>query len=113
MTRLQRDLPISRHVATQIRHHREHRNLSQSALAQALTEAGYPLDRVGVAETESGDRKTVSVDLLVAAAQVFGLPLAALLDAAMRCQICDGHPPAGFTCNACHRGGPTRKDPVR
>ncbi len=51
---------------------------SQKEIADALTAAGYPIDNIGVSRLERGERG-VNLDLAIAAANVFDLPMDAML----------------------------------
>jgi transcriptional regulator with XRE-family HTH domain len=95
-------LPISAKVIEKLRAARQANSVSARALAEAMTEAGYPIQRSVIANLESGRRAEMSVDHLVIAARALGIDPAILLRAITApCLSCQGKPPAGFTCNTC------------
>lgn len=81
--------------------------LTQEQLAEKVTAGGIPMTAGVVFFTEKGSTggrnnarpRNVSVDQLVAFAEVFGCDPMDLL--AAPCPTCEGVPPEGFTCNAC------------
>ncbi|PJN00848.1 hypothetical protein CG740_23380 [Streptomyces sp. CB01201] len=82
---------------------RHEQGVSAQLLADRMTELGYPTKRSALANVESGRRKEISVDYLVAAAEALNTDLLTVL---VRCQLvacpaCKGSPPGGFTCNSC------------
>jgi transcriptional regulator with XRE-family HTH domain len=95
-------LPVSAKVIEKLRVARQANSVSARALAEAMTEAGYPIQRSVIANLESGRRAEVSVDHLVIAARALGIDAAILLrEITAPCPRCDGTPPEGFTCNTC------------
>lgn len=96
-------LPVAAGVIARIRSHRKAQGMSVQALADAITESGYPCQRSTLANHEGGRHQTLPVDLMVAAAGVLGVPVMALL-CDSPCSVCDDSPPRGFTCNACGAG---------
>ncbi|CAL9502672.1 helix-turn-helix domain-containing protein [Streptomyces sp. enrichment culture] len=93
-------LPTSAEVIARIRRVRQARNMSVQALADAVTANGHQLSRGTLANQECGRALAISVDQVVAIAQVFGVPVSTLLEDA-QCEACKGAPPRGFSCNAC------------
>ncbi|MBT2429388.1 helix-turn-helix domain-containing protein [Streptomyces sp. ISL-112] len=95
-------LSISARVIEKLRDARRANSVSARALAEAMTEAGYPIQRSVIANTESGRRAEVSVDHLVAAARALGVdPSVLLRKVTDPCPHCHGAAPRGFTCNTC------------
>lgn len=95
-------LPVSARAIAKLREARRARSLSARALAESMTEAGYPIQRSVIANLESGRRSEISVDHLVIAARALGIDAASLLrEIAAPCPRCEGSPPEGFTCNTC------------
>ncbi|MGW4648065.1 helix-turn-helix domain-containing protein [Kitasatospora sp. NPDC004289] len=97
--------PTSAEVIARIRRHRLADGMSAQALADALTANGHPIARSTIAKQETGKATAITVDQVVATAQVFKIPPEALLSD-MPCAICEGEPPAGFACNLCGAGTP-------
>lgn len=95
-------LPVTATAIRRIRRMRTQRRMSAAALAEALTANGYPTSRAVLANQDCGRVQTIPVDLVAAAAKVFGVTVAELLEAAA-CSACGGEPPEGFTCNTCGR----------
>ncbi|WP_326797479.1 helix-turn-helix domain-containing protein [Streptomyces sp. NBC_01808] len=91
---------VSADVIARIRAYRIGRRMSAQKLADAITAAGYPITRAVISNQETGRVGTIPVDLVVAAAQVFGLSIAEMFEGGP-CPTCAGRPPAGFTCKAC------------
>ncbi|MFD3955853.1 MULTISPECIES: helix-turn-helix domain-containing protein [Streptomyces] len=95
-------LPVSARVIEKLRGARRANSVSARALAEAMTSAGYPIQRSVIANVESGRRAEISVDHLVAAAKALGLDPSALLRRVTEpCPHCHGTVPEGFTCNTC------------
>lgn len=95
-------LPVSAKAIAKLRIIRQGRAVSARALAEAMTEAGYPIQRSVIANLESGRRAEVSVDHLVIAARALGVDASILLrEITDPCPRCKGKPPEGFTCNTC------------
>jgi hypothetical protein len=86
---------------------RNHHGLTQRQLAEAMSQAGYPMTESIIFFTEKGSSgarseprpRNMSVDHLMAFAAFFGCQPMDLL--APACPNCEGVPPVGFTCNAC------------
>ncbi|GAA0969932.1 hypothetical protein GCM10009555_017980 [Acrocarpospora macrocephala] len=89
---------LNRILAERIVRLRRARGWSAEQLASALTRAGRLTNRSTLANVETLHSK-IPADLLVALAEVFAVPVAKL--AALECGVCEGAPPAGFTCTAC------------
>lgn len=106
---MQPTYPTSAAAIARIRQHRKARSMSVQALADAITAWGYPLRRSSLANAEGGRTQTIALDLVQAAADIFGIPIAALL-ADAPCTTCRDTPPPGFACNACGTGKPTPKE---
>ncbi|MGW0837562.1 helix-turn-helix domain-containing protein [Streptomyces prunicolor] len=96
-------MPVAAGVVARIGGYRKEQGISVQALADAITAEGYACQRSTLANHESGRHQTIPADLVYAAACVLGVPVGALFHDAP-CSACDGHPPAGFTCNACGAG---------
>ncbi|MEU1433970.1 helix-turn-helix transcriptional regulator [Streptomyces sp. NPDC005786] len=95
-------LAISARVIEKLREARRANSTSARALAEAMTAAGYPIQRSVIANLESGRRTEVSVDHVVAAARALGIDAAALLrQVTDPCPHCQGASPEGFSCNTC------------
>ncbi|HET6355998.1 helix-turn-helix transcriptional regulator [Streptomyces sp.] len=103
---VQPPLPVSAAVIARIRRHRQARKMSAQTLADAITANGYHLQRATLANQEAGRAQTIPIDLIAAAAKVFGLPITALLED-VACGTCGGKPPRGFACITCGAGTPT------
>lgn len=99
-------MPVSADVIGRIRRYRLARNMSAQALADAITAAGFHIQRAQIAKLETGKAHTAPVDLVAAAAKVFSLPIAAMFHGEP-CPTCAGKPADGFTCNTCGSGSPT------
>lgn len=89
---------LNRVLAERMVRLRRARGWSAEQLASALTRAGRPTRRSTLANVESLHSR-IPADLLVALAEVFSIPLAAL--AALECGLCHGSPPKGFACTTC------------
>lgn len=97
----------ARIVGRNIALRRAHKGLTQEGLAAAMTAADLPVTASVISFIEAGrvgrrpenQYRNVSVDQLMAFAGFFGCDAMALLTPA--CDVCEGLPPAGFTCNAC------------
>ncbi|MYX67314.1 helix-turn-helix protein [Streptomyces sp. KhCrAH-43] len=95
-------LPISARVIEKLREARRANLMSARALAEAMTGAGYPIQRSVIANLESGRRAEVSIDHVVIAARALRVDVSALLrEITDPCLCCEGTPPEGFTCNTC------------
>ncbi len=95
---------ISAEIIAKLRALRKIQKVSAQALADRMTELGYPIQRTVIANLENGRRAEVSIDHVLVAAQALGTTIAALLEAPVVCPKCSGEPPAGFTCNTCGAG---------
>jgi len=95
--------PVSRTVVDRIHHLRMHRGMSARVLAEAISARGYHIKRTTLANQESGRVQTVSIDFVVHAAVVLGVPVDQLVHG-FACNTCAGSPPPGFTCNGCGAG---------
>jgi hypothetical protein len=71
-----------------------------------MTNAGYRTDRTWITKAENGGRQEISVDWLVAAAEVLGVEPASLLGKPS-CEQCYDAPPRGFACTKCGSSAPT------
>jgi transcriptional regulator with XRE-family HTH domain len=99
-------LPVT-HVAIQrIRDIRKRRDMTVADLAERMTKAGYKTDRTLIAHAERGIRREISVDWLMAAAEVLNVPPASLLGKPS-CEQCYDVPPPGFACTKCGSSAPT------
>jgi hypothetical protein len=85
--------------------------MSTRELAEKITATGVRVNHSGISCIEQGrigsatDRfPAVTVDQLMAFAQVFGCTAERLL-AEVTCVRCNGAPPPGFTCNECGQTG--------
>lgn len=92
--------PITRIAVANIRTIRKKRGISSEALAKAMTQAGYRVDRTLISQVENGHRQQISVDWLMAAATALAVPAAALLSQP-NCTACFDAPPPGFACRTC------------
>lgn len=92
--------PVTRAVVARICDMRKQRGTTAAALAAAMTKAGYRVDRTSIFKAENGDREQISVDWLVAAAEVLDVPASALLSKP-DCTACLDTPPPGFACTTC------------
>ncbi|MEU1071842.1 MULTISPECIES: helix-turn-helix domain-containing protein [unclassified Streptomyces] len=86
-----------------IRELRQGQGLSAQNLADQISEAGYPIQRGALANIESGRRKEIPIDFLVATVQALKVDLTGFLVMCglVICPSCKGRPPEGFTCNSC------------
>ena len=73
------DVARSITVARRIKAARKARGWSQDRLVEALAEHGYRITKNSLCTKETGRRPQISVDLLAAASQAFGIPVATLL----------------------------------
>ncbi|WP_097982862.1 helix-turn-helix domain-containing protein [Streptomyces sp. f150] len=93
---------ISARVIEKLRDARRANAVSARALAEAMTEAGYPIQRSVIANVENGRRAEISVDHLVIACRALAIDPATLLrQVTDPCPHCHGATPRGFTCNTC------------
>lgn len=90
--------PLNRLLVERMVRLRRARGWSAERLASALTQAGRPTRRSTLANVESLHSR-IPADLLVALAEVLGVPVGAL--AALECVMCHGTPPKGFACTTC------------
>ncbi len=65
---------VAKWVGGRVKDVREARGWTQEALASALTQAGHPISRVGVAKTESATRP-VTIEDLAALAKTLEVPV--------------------------------------
>lgn len=98
-------LPITCSVVSRMRFWRRRRRLTAEQLATAITASGYEVSRVTITKAECGRVRAVPIDLVVHAAEVLGVPFDALLNGAF-CEVCEGLPPRGMTCNECGTSTP-------
>lgn len=92
---------VSASVSARIYRARKERGLTAQALADRITELGFPISRVVIAKIENGIRETVPVDVVYHAARVLQVPILSLLSDGPWCERCRDSPPAGFACKAC------------
>lgn len=94
---------VSALVARELRRLRRVRGLAQPAMADRMAEIGWPVTRFGVSNVESGHRRSIDLEYLVAASRALDADPAQILTrvGVALCVICDGTPPPGFTCNVC------------
>lgn len=93
---------ISRRVVANIRRLRRARGWSAQELANRMDAVGCPVSRSMISQRETGSQRIrVSVDELVAFADVLDQPLDDLVHEEVACEQCAGSPPAGFRCRTC------------
>lgn len=92
--------PITRIAVARIHALRKQRGITAETLAEGMTQAGYRVDRTWITKAETGDREQISVDWLMAAADVLGVPASALISKP-NCMACQDTPPPGFACTTC------------
>lgn len=92
--------PVTHVAITRIRTVRKQRGVTAAELAEGMTRAGYRIDRTLITSAEVGRRQEISVDWLMAAAEVLDVPPVSLLGKPS-CEQCHDAPPAGFACTAC------------
>jgi transcriptional regulator with XRE-family HTH domain len=92
--------PVTRLAVARIRDIRRQRGVTAEALAKGMTAAGYQIERTWIVKAENGGRAQISVDWLMAAAEVLDVPVTALL-AKPNCTACCDAPPPGFACTTC------------
>lgn len=95
---------LSAAVADRIRRARCIRGVKLSELADGMAAHGYPLDSQALYRLESGRKRVVTVDEVVAVAVVLDVDVLALLEGPV-CPACQDAPPAGFVCVACEAEG--------
>jgi len=86
-------------VARNVKRLREAQHLTTRALQDLLTKLGRPIPASGITRIEQGSRR-VDVDDLAALAIALGVRPDHLLGTS-DCHVCNGTPPAGFTCTTC------------
>lgn len=97
--------PVTHFAITRIRAIRKQRGITAEELAEAMTRAGYRVDRPLITRAEIGMRKEISVDWLMAAAEALDVPPASLLGRPS-CEQCLDVPPPGFSCTTCGTSAP-------
>lgn len=95
-------LPLSSMVSDRLKAFRTTRGISGDALADDLTERGYRISRSTLANIENKRFKTVSVDLLDAVMEYFGVSYYAFFHGPL-CNRCADDPPTAFICKVCGR----------
>ena len=98
--------PVTYIAVSRIRDVRRQRGITAAFLAEEMTNAGYRVDRTWIVKAENGGRQEISVDWLMAAAEVLNVPPSSLLGKPS-CSACYDAPPLGFACNECGAGAPT------
>ena len=95
--------PTSAAVVAVIRQMRQEQGLSARALAEKVTDLGFPISREMVSNWETDRKNFVPIDYLITGAQALGSDAATVLvkAALLQCPTCQGQPPVGFTCNTC------------
>lgn len=93
-------------VADRIQRARRIRGVKLSELADAMEAHGYPLGSQALYRLESGRKRVVTVDEVVAIAVVLDIDVLALIEGPV-CPACQDRPPAGFVCVACEAEGAT------
>jgi len=101
--------PVTHVAISRIRTVRKQRGITAAGLAEGMTKAGYRVERTWITGAEIGRRQEISVDWLVAAAEVLGVPPASLLGKPS-CGQCYDSPPPGFACTTCGVTAP-RQEP--
>ena len=71
--------PITRLIGRRVLERRKEMGMSQTALGERMTERGSPWSRTSVAKLETGKRSGITVQELLALAQVFDVPPPLLL----------------------------------
>lgn len=94
---------VSASVTSTMRAMRKARGLTCGQLSELLAEQGFDISRQCLAKQEAGFRQVVSIDLAVALAKVFEVPIERLLEPV--CDTCQNVPPPRFTCNECGSEG--------
>lgn len=102
-------LPVTYVAIQRIRDLRKRWDMTAAELAERMTKVGYRAERTQVAHAERGTRREISVDWLVAAAAVFNVEPASLLEPLPACRVCHGAPLPGFACIEC--GTTTKETP--
>jgi transcriptional regulator with XRE-family HTH domain len=92
--------PVTHVAIDRIRAVRKQRGMTAAALAEGMTRAGYRVERTWIVKAENGGRQEISVDWLMAAAEVLDVPPASLLGKPS-CEQCYDTPPPGFACTTC------------
>lgn len=91
-----------------VRDARERRGLSQTRLAKAMIEQGWPWHQSTVHRVESG-AQAARLGETVALAEILGIDLSAFLAGStalwLPCVTCSDQPPTGFTCDTCGKSG--------
>jgi transcriptional regulator with XRE-family HTH domain len=99
------------HVAiNRIRTIRKQKGITAAELAEGMSRSGYRIDRTLIASAEVGRRQEISVDWLMAAAEVLGVPPISLLGKPS-CEQCHDAPPPGFACTKCGVSAATPEPP--
>lgn len=90
-----------RNVMRNLRVVRTTRGLSVRTLSTRLAEIGRPIVPSSISQIETGNRR-VDVGDLAALALVLDVEPWSLAEA-LPCDVCNGYPASGFTCNHCGR----------
>ena len=93
---------VSRRLVGVVRDIRTRRGWSAAELARRVTDAGFPVTREVLTNTETRSQY-VTVDLLVGLAAAFNMKPSELLESDF-CRQCGGEPPVGFECTICGAG---------
>lgn len=102
--------PATQFAVNRIRTIRKQRGMTAAELAEGMTRAGYRVDRTWITKAENGGRQEISVDWLMAAAEVLDVPAVSLLGKPC-CEQCNDAPPPGFACTKCGAGSSTPEPP--
>lgn len=95
---------ISAQAVQNIRRARLEKGISAQVLSDAINDRGnWSTSRGIIANLESERRTHVSVDYVVEAAAVLGIPVQWVIFGAITCDHCNGEPPAGYACLHCQR----------
>lgn len=95
-------LPVSAQFAERLRLHRTTRKYTAEKTANGITRCGYDVSRHSIAAIEAKNVRTVSIDMVMATVQFFGMSIGQFFQGPI-CPQCGDSPPPGFTCNTCHR----------
>jgi transcriptional regulator with XRE-family HTH domain len=97
------DRTATQQVINAMRIIRKRQGITCERLSELLNARGQMLSRGSLSNQELGYANHITIDQVVALADVFGVPLERLLETV--CDTCQGFPPAGFTCNDCGATG--------
>lgn len=95
------DSTATRSVAGAMRALRKKRGMSCQDIVEELSRRGNRQTRSTITSQELGRVGAISIDQVVALADIFGCAITDLL--APLCATCSNEPPAGFTCGTCGR----------